>query len=115
MNEAQKRKRQAESEAAADSFLYSGGGGIAVWVRRDELLPRAAIRFRAKRGLSDQIDLVDSTILAATLRIALERAEHALADQHATDREQFSKMVDVVRNELAPKYLAETFIKSGYQ
>jgi hypothetical protein len=115
VSEEQKRKRQAEAEAAADSFLYPGGGGIVVWVRRDELLPRASIRFRAKPGLSDRVDLVDSTILAATLRIALERIEHALADQHTTDREQFSKMVDAVRNELAPKYLAETFIKTGHQ
>ena len=98
------KREKDEINAGADALLYPGGGGIAIWVRRDELQPRAAIRFRTENPSGEALSPEYVVTVCAALRIGLERVMHALADEHGMDRKRFAEMVEVGFNVLMPKY-----------
>lgn len=93
-------KDQAEIEAAADVLLYPGGGGIAIWVRIDELEPRAAVRWRGK-----DVDPAEAVTHVACLAVAIERLCTGLEKTFDLPAGQFMKMVSemvpVVRDRTA--------------
>lgn len=90
-----KKRDKDEINAGADALLYPAGGGIAVWVRRGELEPRAAIRFRTDRPGGESIDIVQLATICATLQVGLDRVMHALADKAHVDRDTFAQMTRV--------------------
>ena len=100
-----------EINAGADALLHPGGGGIAIWVRRDELQPRAAVRFRTDKPGGERLSVEYVVTVCASLRVGLERVMHALADEHGVDRESFARMVGVAFDVLMPEYMNVTEIR----
>lgn len=97
-------------QAGADALLTPGGGGIAVWVRRDELLPRVAVRFSTAVKEGEEIDAIHLATIIATLRVGLDRITHAMADQMGMERDTLKGMIDKAHEVLAPKYETMTNI-----
>lgn len=104
------RKESLEIQAGADALLTPGGGGVAVWVRRDELMPRVAIRFNTAKAEGERVDVLYIATILATLRIGVDRATHALADNMGVERDQLAAMVEVAHKGLAPHYETATNI-----
>lgn len=97
-------------QAGADALLTPGGGGVAVWVRRDELLPRVAVRFSTAAKEGEEIDAIHIATYLATLRVGLDRITHAMADSMHMDRGTLKSMIDKAHEVLAPKYETMTNI-----
>ena len=104
------RKETLEIQAGADALLAPGGGGVAVWVRRDELQPRVAVRFSTAVKEGEEIDWTKVATILATLRVGVERITQGLADQMNMPREQLQKAVDLAFKELMPHYETATNI-----
>lgn len=104
------RKQTLEIQAGADALLAPGGGGIAVWVRRDELQPRVAVRFSTAIKEGEEIDAVQIATILATLQVGVHRITQAMADQMNIPREDLQAMVETTFKVLAPHYEAATNI-----
>lgn len=110
------RRQTLEIQAGADALLTPGGGGIAVWVRRDELEPRAAVRFSTAAQEGEEIDYVKIAIILATLRIGIDRVEHAMADQMNMPREALASMAAAALEDLRPRFeLTTNIIRDGHK
>lgn len=104
------RRHTLEIQAGADALLAPGGGGIAIWVRRDELQPRAAVRFSTAVKAGEQIDHIKIATILATLQIGLERVRDGLADNMNMPREQLEAQVSAAVAVLRPMSEATTNI-----
>lgn len=104
-----------ESNAAADAFLYPGGGGIAVWVRRDEMLPRVAVRFRTDKPEGENVDIEQTMTLVAMLSLGVERLQDILADTHNAEREAFKAAVKIAADALRDKVNTMSEVRRGSQ
>jgi hypothetical protein len=93
-------------QAWADALLTPGGGGIAVWVRRDELMPRVALRMNTAKKEGETVDAA----MIATLRIGCERITHAMADSMNMERAELAVMVAKAADVLRPHYQVQTNI-----
>lgn len=91
------RPDQQEISQAANLLLHPGEGGIAVWVRRDELRPRAAIRFRGK-----DVSLEEAVTLATMLSGAVMHACEAMAKEMGIPGDEFLDMVEKASEVLDP-------------
>lgn len=104
-----KKSDKDEIQAGADTLLFPGKGGIAIWVRRDEMLPRAAIRFRSGPGQeNNSVDFIEIAALLAALQVALGKITISLADQMGIDHHEFAAICDAAMQEMGPKYDAKT-------
>lgn len=97
-------------QAGADALLTPGGGGIAVWVRRDELRPRVAVRFSTAVKEGEDIDVTKIATILATLRVGVSRITQAMADQMGMERDDLDKMVKLAEEVIAPHFETETNI-----
>ena len=104
------QKLAMEIQAGADALLKQGGGGVAVWVRRDELSPRVAVRFRTAAEEGEDIPAEKIAAILGTLHIGVDRMTQALADSMGMPREDLAKMVEIARKELMPHYETATNI-----
>lgn len=104
------RRHTLEIQAGADTLLAPGGGGIAIWVRRDELQPRAAVRFSTAVKEGEQIDYIKLATILATLQIGLERVRDGLADNMNMPREDLAVAVSAALDVLRPKAESTTNI-----
>lgn len=73
-----------------------------MWVRRDELQPRVAVRFSSAVKGGEEIDAVKIATILATLRCGVDRITHALADQMGMEREVLADMVAKAHETLGP-------------
>jgi hypothetical protein len=102
-----------EIQAGADALLKPGGGGVAVWVRRDDLYPRVAVRLSTTKPGGEEIDAAKMAAILATLRIGVDRVTQAMADQMVIERDLFASMVDDARKILAPHFQTATRVVRG--
>lgn len=103
-----------EAEAGADTLLYPGGGGIAIWVRRDETVPRAALRFKRRPGMeTDQVDLVEAISLVTTLECGVDRVKTMMARLYDIDEKTFAGMCAAAKEVVAPRCVAFTAIRGN--
>lgn len=110
MPRAMTRRQTLEIQAGADALLAPGGGGIAIWVRRDELQPRVAVRFSTAVKAGEQIDHIAIATILATLQIGLERVRDGLADNMNMPREHLAVEVSAALDVMRPKAEATTNI-----
>lgn len=105
------RPDSADISQAANTFLHPGGGGIAIFVRRDEMQPRAAIRLRD--GAPGPRDItVELVTMVACLRQALAMVEVALANQLPMPIDDFRDMADIAESEvIAPRIVPATEVR----
>lgn len=108
------RQESLEIQAGADALLTRGGGGVAVWVRRDELQPRVAARFSTAVKAGEEIGAEKIAVLLATLRIGVDRITQGLADTMDMPREVLEEMVGIAHKELRPHFEATTNIERSY-
>lgn len=100
-----------ESQAGADAFLHPQHGGIAIWVRREEMLPRAAVRFRTRRpGEPDQVPLEDIVMMLASLHVGTELMTRNLAKDMDLPFSDLNKMVETAKEILRPRMYSDTAI-----
>lgn len=92
-------KQAAEIEAAADVFLAPGDGGVAVWVWRQDLQPRASIRLRGK-----DMDLVEAVAMFGALHQGLARCAAAFAESVGVDPLKFCDAVTDASATLAKEF-----------
>lgn len=104
------RRQTLEIQAGADALLTPGGGGIAVWVRRDELQPRVAVRFSTAKQEGEEIDAAMLATYIATLRAGVLRLEQSLADSMNMERETFAEMTGIAFSAIEPRVEAATNI-----
>lgn len=74
------------------STLLGDKGGMALWVRRDEGLPRSAVRFGG--------DIVTCLTELAALQMGLDKITSDIAQVHGIDLVDFKGMVGIAHNEL---------------
>lgn len=104
------RKATLEIQAGADALLTPGGGGFAVWVRRDEMAPRVAMRLSTNRPGGEDVGVTEIAALLATLHIGVHRITQALADEMNMPREMLDSMVGDARQIMTPYFEAQTNI-----
>lgn len=107
------KRDKAEIETGADLLLYPGRGGIAVWVRRDELLPRSAIRWREPGKATGEIDLTEAVTMMAALQVGIAKTGMGLAKLFDIPEEKFAAMVDTAVEVLAGRMDAMTETRGG--
>ena len=104
------RKASLEIQVGADALLAPGGGGIAVWVRRDEMMPRVAMRLSTKHPGGEDVSVTQLASILAALHIGVHRMTQALADQMNMPRETLDSMVCDARTIMTPYFEAQTNI-----
>ena len=102
------KRDKAEIETGADLLLYPGKGGIAIWVRRDECTPRAAIRFR-----KEDVPLEETCCLLASLRVGLDILERSIAQIHGIEPDVFAAMCADALKIIGPRIRASAEVRQG--
>ena len=97
------RNDKLEIQAGADILLNPGNGGFALWVRRDEGQPRAAVRLRSK-----DLPIEECVVLLAAMQIGLGKLCMTMAQQFGMDEEAFAAMCDKALEILGPEMDART-------
>ena len=93
-----------EHEAASDIFLAPGDGGVMIWCRRDELKPRASIRFRGQ-----DMPIEEAVALVACLRKGYEQISRQLAQAIGIDEDAFEQMVDTGYEAIKERMATDVF------
>lgn len=111
-NENISNRDKAEIQAGADLLLHPGGGGIAIWVRRDELLPPSAIRFHTQKlAGGEDIESTEIATILAALQVGLEQLTAAMAREMGMPLEVLVRMRSHAAEVLGPRMHALTEVR----
>lgn len=93
------KRDQAEIDIAVENFLHPGGGGVIIWVRRDELVPRMAVR---SKGTC--LEFEEAAAIIACLKITVDEATTHLGEVFGLKHDEMAEAAGIAVEAIRERY-----------